>query len=82
VTGGVLIGLLGTWQGIGHSVRPFWYWLIAISGLVIAFYRAWAEEHDALLETRLQLSKEDLQKAQIEAIRNRQRRKMLIPQRW
>ncbi len=69
MTSGALIGVLGIWQGLGHHVRPFVYWIIGIGGLVFAFYRAWQDEHDALLKTRKQLSEEDLQKAHIAAIK-------------
>ena len=45
VTGGVFIGLLGVWQGTGHSVPHWLYWLIAILALFIACFRAWLDEH-------------------------------------
>jgi hypothetical protein len=69
VTGGALIGVLGIWQGLGHGVPPFVYGAVALAGLAFASYRVWAEEHDALIEARNQLSETDLKKAQIEAIR-------------
>jgi len=52
VTGGVIIGILGVWQGTDHRVPPFAYWIVAILGLIAAFYKAWAAEHDAKVEAR------------------------------
>jgi hypothetical protein len=47
VTGGFFIGLIGTWQGTGHNVRPSLYWGIALLALFIAFFKAWVEERKA-----------------------------------
>lgn len=47
VTGGVLIGALGVWQGTDHHVPPSIYWIVAVLGLITASYRAWAVEQDA-----------------------------------
>src|SRR6185437_10030061 len=44
VTSGALIGCLGIWQATGHSLNPSVYWIIAIGGLLIAFYLAWNEQ--------------------------------------
>ena len=48
VTGGVAIGLVSIWQGVGHPISAWVYWLIATLGLVVAFYRAWLDKHEAL----------------------------------
>lgn len=47
VTGGALIGVLGIWQSTGHYVKPYIYWVLAIGCLLIASYKAWADEHEA-----------------------------------
>ncbi|MGA8145652.1 MAG: hypothetical protein WB987_17335 [Candidatus Acidiferrales bacterium] len=47
VTSGVLIGLVGVWQGTNHRVAPAVYWCIALIALFIAFYRAWLDERRA-----------------------------------
>jgi uncharacterized membrane protein len=44
VTGGVAIGVLGVWQGTGHVVKPWVYWLVAIVGLFVAFFKAWNDQ--------------------------------------
>jgi len=44
VTGGFAIGILGIWQGTGHPVRPWVYWIVAIAGLFIAFFEAWNDQ--------------------------------------
>ena len=41
VTGGVLIGILATWQGTGHSVSPWIYGGIAAGGAIVAIFKAW-----------------------------------------
>ena len=48
VTGGAFIGILGIWQGLGHQVSPWVYWMIAILGLGVASYLAWLDEHRKL----------------------------------
>jgi hypothetical protein len=48
VTGGVLIGALGTWQSTGHTVKPWVYWLVAIVALFVAFFRAWKDKAEQL----------------------------------
>jgi hypothetical protein len=52
VTSGALIGCLNFWQSAGHYVNPNVYWVIAIAGLFVAFFRAWNDqrlEKDKLL---------------------------------
>lgn len=44
VTGGVLIGIIGIWQGTGHPVKPGFYWAIAIAAMVIATFRVWNDQ--------------------------------------
>jgi hypothetical protein len=44
VTGGFAIGVLGIWQGTGHPVRPWVYWIVAIVGLLVAFFKAWNDQ--------------------------------------
>jgi hypothetical protein len=44
VTGGFAIGVLGIWQGTGHQVRPWVYWIVAIIGLFLAFFKAWNDQ--------------------------------------
>jgi hypothetical protein len=44
VTGGFAIGILGIWQGTGHPVRPWVYWIVAIAGLFLAFFKAWNDQ--------------------------------------
>jgi hypothetical protein len=53
VTSGALIGALAIWQGTGHYVPRYTYWVIAICGLLFAFYRAWAAEYDAKQELQI-----------------------------
>src|SRR5579864_2016065 len=47
VTGGILIGLLGIWQGTGHHVAPTVYWIVAIVGIFVGCYKAWNDERIA-----------------------------------
>ncbi len=56
VTSGALIGALGIWQGLGHAVHPTVYWVVAIGGVVLAFYRAWVAEYDAKEKANHELS--------------------------
>jgi hypothetical protein len=44
VTSGSLIGGLSIWQGTGHSVRPWIYWLVALGGFTIACFKSWQEQ--------------------------------------
>ncbi len=46
VTGGVIVGFVGTYQGTGHSVAPWVYGAIGIASVVIAFYRAWCDQFE------------------------------------
>lgn len=65
VTGGALIGILGIWQGVGHSVKPWVYWTIGAVGLAIAFFFSWLDEHKALQIAR---EKTDELQARLDAI--------------
>jgi hypothetical protein len=47
VSGGFLIGVLGIFQGTGHAVPAWVYWLVAIVALFVACFRAWLEERKA-----------------------------------
>ncbi len=63
VTGGMAMGLLGIWQGVGHPIKPWVYWLIAIVGLAIAFYRAWLDQYqkvDAIEAARSEIERKYL----------------------
>ena len=44
VTGGVIIGLIGTWQGTGHAVASWIYAVVAGGALVISLFKAWDEQ--------------------------------------
>lgn len=48
VTGGVVIGLLGIWQGTGHFVWTFCYSIIALTSFFIACFKAWNEKEELL----------------------------------
>src|SRR5438128_4443067 len=50
VNSGTIIGALSIWQGSGRYGRLSVYWMVAAGGLVVAFYRAWSEEHDARIK--------------------------------
>src|ERR1700686_2502705 len=50
VTGGVVIGILGTWQGTGHPVKPWAYWTVALVGFLVAAFQAWNEQYDPSLK--------------------------------
>jgi hypothetical protein len=54
VTGGLVIGLLGIWQNVGHKIPAQVYWAIAIVALLISFFKAWNEQVNAreVLEVR------------------------------
>ena len=54
VTGGFAIGVLGIWQGTGHPVRPWVYWIVAIVGFFVASFKAW---NDQVNETEKALTK-------------------------
>ena len=47
VTGGSIIGVLSIFQGTGHTVRPWVYWVVGIVALFIACFKAWLEERKA-----------------------------------
>jgi len=47
VTGGVVIGLLWLWQGTGHTVKPWVFWLVAVVALFIASFKAWNDQFNA-----------------------------------
>jgi hypothetical protein len=47
VTGGVAIGVLGIWQGTGHSVPRSVYWCLGLIALFISCFRAWLAERKA-----------------------------------
>lgn len=57
VTGGALIGLLGIWQGTGHSVPAWVYSAIALIALFAAFYKAWKEKAEQV-ETEIAKARE------------------------
>jgi hypothetical protein len=44
VTSGSIIGVLSIWQGTGHSVRAWIYWLVAILGFTIACFQTWNKQ--------------------------------------
>ena len=48
VTGGVFIGIVGTWQATGHPVKAWIYWTIAILALLISAFRAWNDQVDTV----------------------------------
>jgi hypothetical protein len=45
VTSGAFIGSLYIWQGTGHAVPSWIYWTIALAGLIVACFKAWAAEY-------------------------------------
>jgi hypothetical protein len=53
VTGGMAIGLLGTWQNTGHAISPWIYWAIALLGFFGACFFAWRDETRKTEEHRL-----------------------------
>jgi hypothetical protein len=58
VTSGVLIGGIGLWQSTGHFVGHWVYWSVGAVGLIVAFYRAWLNEHQSVLELIAELDTE------------------------
>jgi hypothetical protein len=50
VTGGSIIGVIGTYQGTGHPVAPWIYWSIAVIALIVAFYNAWLDQYRKVKE--------------------------------
>jgi hypothetical protein len=52
VTSGAIIGLLGIWQGLGHTLPPAVYWVVGLCGLVVAAYRAWLTENAKYLQEK------------------------------
>jgi hypothetical protein len=44
MTSGFLMGFLYIWQGTGHDVPHYIFWIIAIVGIFVACYKAWDEE--------------------------------------
>jgi len=44
VTSGSIIGALSIWQGTGHNVKTWLYWVVAIGGFGIACFRTWEDE--------------------------------------
>jgi hypothetical protein len=44
VTSGSIIGSLSIWQGTGHSVWSWTYWVVAIGGLAIACFQTWEDQ--------------------------------------
>ena len=53
VTGGMVIGLLSTWQNTGHAAVPWIYWAVALLGFVGACFFAWRDEARKTEEYRL-----------------------------
>jgi hypothetical protein len=49
VTGGVFIGALGIYQGVGHTVPHWVYWTIAGVAVFLATYRTWLDEYEQVL---------------------------------
>jgi hypothetical protein len=47
VTGGVVMGVIGIWQGSGHAVDPRLYEGIAALDVLVAIFRAWSEQAEA-----------------------------------
>ncbi|HXE14976.1 MAG TPA: hypothetical protein VN633_22820 [Bryobacteraceae bacterium] len=43
-TGGVIVGAIGIWQGTGHPVAPWVYYMIGGSALLVAFFKVWNEQ--------------------------------------
>lgn len=41
------MGVVGTWQATGHSVPHSLYWVIALTALFVAFFKAWNDERKA-----------------------------------
>lgn len=54
VTGGVVIGAIGTWQGTGHPVPPSAYWAIALCALLIAVFATWNDERQAKAKAQVE----------------------------
>jgi hypothetical protein len=52
VTGGLIMGCLGLWQGTKHPVPSFIYWIIGIGAFFLACFKAWNEKLD-LLENQI-----------------------------
>lgn len=70
ITGGIVIALLTLWQDTGHPVAYWVYWSVAVIALVIAFYRAWLDEHRNALRLAEELDRESAK--QQEAARQQQ----------
>jgi hypothetical protein len=45
VTGGTIIGTLGIWQGTGHTVPVWAYWVIGGLGIVCASFLVWRDAY-------------------------------------
>ena len=75
VTSGFGIGGLGIWPSTGHFVPHWIYWTMAALGLVVAFYKAWADQHHQVTVLRGQMDGE-LSKRRLEL--DQERRKELL----
>jgi hypothetical protein len=60
VTSGAIIGALEIWQSTGHFVPHWAYWAVAAVGLVVAFYRAWLDEHQRVVSLKQRLDSENV----------------------
>lgn len=78
VTGGVVIGLLSIWQNTGHVVGHWVYWLVAVIGLVIAFYRTWLSAHLEVMRLTAARNEEAREPTYEAARRQREEKRELV----
>lgn len=56
VTSGAIIGVISLWPSTGHNVARPVYWAVAGCGLVVAAFRTWFDEHNAVEALRTELA--------------------------
>jgi hypothetical protein len=48
ITSGSIIAVLAIWQGTGHAVWPWVYWLVAIGGFGFACFQSWGDQENRI----------------------------------
>jgi hypothetical protein len=80
VTSGSIIGALSIWQGTGHSVWSWMYWVVAIGGFAVACFQTW---EDQLLRAEDQIRRTEEESRRADCIQdelNQLRQKLNQPQ--
>lgn len=66
VTGGIFIGALGIYQGVGHTVPHWFYWTIAGVAVFVGSYLAWFDQYERTRELEAEVAKHETEKSRLE----------------